>query len=72
LSDTPLDFTGAKDETGSGAGTGFNINIPLPKGTGDEGYIDALSKATDRIKKFRPAFVIVRFVLAPSLFARPS
>lgn len=38
--------------------------MPLPQETGDEQYLDALSKATDRIKKFRPTFVIVRCVLS--------
>ncbi|EIN14286.1 Arginase/deacetylase [Punctularia strigosozonata HHB-11173 SS5] len=52
-------FTGSRAEEGAGAGVGFNVNMPLPQETGDEQYLDALSKATDRIKKFRPTFVIV-------------
>lgn len=35
--------TGAAHERGTGEAIGTTINVPLPKGTGDEGYMEALT-----------------------------
>ncbi|MEQ8965077.1 MAG: histone deacetylase family protein [Azospirillaceae bacterium] len=47
-------FWGHADERGEGPGEGFNLNLPLPRGTGDEGFLDALDRAARRIRAFAP------------------
>jgi acetoin utilization deacetylase AcuC-like enzyme len=52
-------FSGFADERGDAGGEGFNFNIPLADGIGPEEYLAALSRATARIEKHRPAFLVV-------------
>jgi acetoin utilization deacetylase AcuC-like enzyme len=40
-------FVGFADETGTGAGEEANLNLPLAPGTGDEGWLAAVSRAAD-------------------------
>ena len=42
-------FWGYACETGVGAGEGANLNLPLPRGTGDAGFLAALTTALTRI-----------------------
>jgi acetoin utilization deacetylase AcuC-like enzyme len=52
-------FWGHAAERGEGEGEGFNQNIPLPRGTGDDGYVDALEGAGLRLAAFRPGALVV-------------
>ena len=52
-------FAGFSDERGSGAGEGFNINYPLPEKTTVEKYQRTLADALRRIKKFKPAYLVL-------------
>lgn len=52
-------FWGAANERGSGDGRGCNVNLPLPRGTGDEGYLDALDSAVAKIESFDPGALVV-------------
>ncbi|MGI9483454.1 MAG: histone deacetylase family protein, partial [Hyphomicrobiales bacterium] len=52
-------FTGYVDETGSGEGEGFNLNVPLPARTGDEAFLEALSKTLDRVARFSPDALVI-------------
>jgi acetoin utilization deacetylase AcuC-like enzyme len=51
--------TGAVDELGSGPGAGFNINLPLPYGTGDAGYVRAMSEVVvPVVRQYEPDLLI--------------
>jgi acetoin utilization deacetylase AcuC-like enzyme/GNAT superfamily N-acetyltransferase len=52
-------FSGFRREKGAGEGLGYNMNIPLPEGIDGERYREALNKALKRIKRFKPAFLVV-------------
>lgn len=52
-------FWGHADERGTGRGLGFNLNLPLPRGTGDDGFLAALSTALGRIAAFAPNGLVV-------------
>jgi acetoin utilization deacetylase AcuC-like enzyme len=52
-------FAGYADERGTGAGIGATLNLPLPHGTGDAGYLDALLRGLDAIKRFAPGLLLV-------------
>jgi acetoin utilization deacetylase AcuC-like enzyme len=52
-------FCGFSEERGTGKGLNYNINIPLPESIEAERYIDELIRATGKIKKFKPGFLIV-------------
>jgi len=52
-------FSGFADERGEGPGTGYNRNYPLPAGSGEEDYLAAFERAMRRMKKFRPAFLVL-------------
>ncbi len=52
-------FTGFRDETGIGAGAGYNLNIPLPEHITPEQHRSAVAEGLRRIRRFRPAFLIV-------------
>jgi ribosomal protein S18 acetylase RimI-like enzyme len=52
-------FTGFRDETGIGAGAGFNLNLPLPEHITPEQHRNAVAEALRRVRRFRPAFLIV-------------
>ncbi len=47
-------FWGYQEARGEGAGLGFNHNIPLPRGTDDAAYLEALGRALDAVRSFRP------------------
>ncbi len=52
--------TGAPEETGAGPGAGTTVNIPLPAGTGDSGYLAALTRVADPVlRNFRPDLILV-------------
>jgi len=52
-------FSGFDNEKGEGPGKGFNVNMPLPENVDGDGYMRALEKALKRIRRFRPAFLVV-------------
>ncbi len=52
-------FWGHAHERGTGAGLGANLNLPLARGTGDEGFLQALQTALTRIRSFGAEAVIV-------------
>jgi acetoin utilization deacetylase AcuC-like enzyme len=52
-------LTGFADEVGSGVGRGTTRNYPLPERTGDEEYLDVLTRACDEIVKFKADFLVV-------------
>jgi len=52
-------FWGHADERGDGRGLGYNYNLPLPRGTGDEGFLQALDRALHRIRAFAPGALVV-------------
>lgn len=52
-------FTGFEDEKGAKSGYGYNQNIPLPEQVDAERYRQALGRALDRIRRFRPRFLVV-------------
>src|SRR6056297_363589 len=45
-------FWGHAHERGAGPGLGANLNLPLERGTGDDGVLEALSRALERIDAF--------------------
>lgn len=52
-------FTGYEEERGRGAGFGANVNITLSRGTGDEIYLAALSRALETLSRFDPHYLVV-------------
>jgi acetoin utilization deacetylase AcuC-like enzyme len=50
---------GWEDETGEGDGAGANLNIPLPAGLSNDGYLEALDRALDRISDEPGSFMVV-------------
>jgi acetoin utilization deacetylase AcuC-like enzyme/GNAT superfamily N-acetyltransferase len=52
-------FSGFADERGTGAGRGFNLNLPLPERISAERYMKTLERALTRIRRFRPAHLVV-------------
>ncbi len=52
-------FSGFREERGEGEGSGFNVNLPLTEHIEFEGYRKALSSALQRIRPFRPRFLVV-------------
>ena len=56
-----IDFTGAVTEKGIGEGLNTNFNYPLPLDTQDFDYCTALQKATEDIRRFGPAYLLLRF-----------
>jgi acetoin utilization deacetylase AcuC-like enzyme/GNAT superfamily N-acetyltransferase len=52
-------FSGFKSETGEGKGKGYNVNYPLPETIENETYHKTLGVALNRLKRFRPAFLVV-------------
>ncbi|KJC40379.1 acetylpolyamine aminohydrolase [Bradyrhizobium sp. LTSP885] len=57
---------GYAHERGAGQGLGANLNIPLAKGTGDDGYIEALATAAKTIRAFAPGALVVALGLDAS------
>ena len=52
-------FSGFANEHGEGPGRGYNVNFPLPESMDGEGYLLVLEKALDRIRRFKPHFLVV-------------
>lgn len=52
-------FAGYAQERGEGRGLGFNLNLPLPIGTGEDGFLDAVTGACARITLFAPELLVV-------------
>lgn len=52
-------FTGFRDETGLGPGAGYNFNIPLAEHITPDQHRVAVAEALRRIRRFRPAFLVV-------------
>ncbi|KAL3850260.1 hypothetical protein ACJIZ3_012142 [Penstemon smallii] len=51
---------GTVDELGEGKGFGYNLNIPLPNGTGDKGYLHAITElVVPAIEKFEPDMMVL-------------
>jgi len=51
---------GTVEENGSGDGVGANINIPMPAGSGDAGYLSAMSDVVlPALENFGPELVIL-------------
>jgi acetoin utilization deacetylase AcuC-like enzyme len=57
---------GYAHERGAGQGLGANLNIPLPKGTGDDGYMQALAQAAATVRAFVPGALVVALGLDAS------
>lgn len=52
--------SGTVDELGEGEGLGYNMNIPLPNGTGDRGYVYAMTDVVaPAIQKFEPDMIVL-------------
>ncbi|QPC88438.1 histone deacetylase family protein [Mesorhizobium sp. NBSH29] len=52
-------FWGHSDERGEAAGLGYNLNLPLARKTGDNGFLEALDAALNRIDAFAPDALVV-------------
>lgn len=52
-------FSGFRGEKGKGTGRGFNINYPLPEIIKNEKYHQTVAEALQRIRRFKPAFIVV-------------
>jgi len=52
-------FIGYADERGRGRGFGYHHNLPLPAGTGDDDYLTALDQALQKIREFKPAYLVI-------------
>lgn len=56
-------FSGWPEETGTGAGENYNLNLPLPMFTGNAAFLDAFSRALEKIVSFAPAYLILSLSL---------
>jgi acetoin utilization deacetylase AcuC-like enzyme len=52
-------YAGYPDETGSGRGAGYTLNLPLPAATADAGYVAAVEKGLEAIRKFGASVLII-------------
>ena len=52
-------FSGFPDEKGEDEGKGYNINYPLKESISGEAYRMVLRKALERIRRFKPEFLVV-------------
>ncbi len=59
-------FSGYAQEKGVGSGVGFNINYPLPQELDGRAYRIVLEKAVQRIRKFKPGFLVIALGLDPA------
>ncbi len=59
-------FSGFEEEKGAGLGEGFNVNFPLPEQVDGKHYLAALHKAVNKIKKFKPEFLVIALGLDPA------
>ena len=52
--------SGHVTERGAGAGEGYAMNVPLPAGTGNGGYLHALTEAVvPAIRRYRPDVIVI-------------
>jgi len=52
--------SGGVGERGEGPGFGYALNVPLPPGTGDGGYLYAMSEVVvPALRRFRPELILV-------------
>jgi acetoin utilization deacetylase AcuC-like enzyme len=59
-------FSGYSQEKGAGAGLGYNVNYPLPQELDGPEYLAVLERAVGRIRRFKPAFLVVALGLDPA------
>ena len=59
-------FTGFADERGVDVGVGFNVNLPLPEIQNGADYRLALEQASDVLREFDPAFLVICLGLDPA------
>jgi len=52
-------YIGYADERGEGRGLGYHQNFPLPAGTDDNAYLEVLDQALQKIREFKPAYLVV-------------
>lgn len=52
-------FVGHAEERGAGPGLGANINLPLAIGTGDQGWLEAITTGLSAIRRFRADALVV-------------
>lgn len=52
-------FSGFDDEKGADEGKGYNLNYPLPENLDGERYRKILSQALDKIRKYKPQFLVL-------------
>jgi acetoin utilization deacetylase AcuC-like enzyme len=52
-------YIGFADERGKSRGFGYHHNFPLPAGTNDEAYLETLEQALQKIREFKPAYLVV-------------
>jgi acetoin utilization deacetylase AcuC-like enzyme len=52
-------YWGHAHERGTGAGLGCNLNLPLSRGTGDDGYQEALAVALQAVDSFGADVIVV-------------
>ncbi len=52
-------YWGHAHERGTGAGLGCNLNLPLARGTGDDGYGEALAAALQAVESFGADVIVV-------------
>lgn len=50
---------GFADETGTGAGVGASLNVPLPPETGDEPWLEAVTRLADAVRRHRSTALVV-------------
>jgi acetoin utilization deacetylase AcuC-like enzyme/GNAT superfamily N-acetyltransferase len=59
-------FSGFSEEQGEGEGLGCNRNYPQPEELDGQGYRRILKRALNRVKKFRPRFLVIALGLDPA------
>ena len=60
-------FWGHAQERGAGRGLGCNLNLPLPRGTNDDGFLEALTTALQRVRNFGTEALVVALGLDASI-----
>ncbi|MDD9738912.1 histone deacetylase family protein [Marinovum sp. SP66] len=60
-------FWGHAQERGAGRGLGCNLNLPLPLGTNDDGFLEALTTALQRVRNFGTEALVVALGLDASI-----
>ncbi|MBU2489770.1 MAG: GNAT family N-acetyltransferase [Proteobacteria bacterium] len=59
-------FSGFPEELGEGEGEGCNLNLPLPEKVNGKRYREALDLAVQRVREFRPQFLVTALGLDPA------